>query len=328
MANLKTTYMGIELDNPIIAASCGLVSRVEGVQRVEEAGAGAVVLKSLFEEQIRLETADEAAGVGAWDHPEAGDFMNSEVWMQYGTRDYCGLIEECKKKVEIPIFASVNCVGGKWWTSFAKDLEAAGADGIELNIWIPGTDRTRKGGDVEQEYIDIVGNVTSQVGIPVAAKIGFSFASLAYVTHQLVESGAKALVMFNRFHRPDIDIEALTLKSASPFSEAVEMQQALRWIGLLSSTLDCDLVAATGLHDSEQVIKQLLAGAAAAQVCSSLYRHGLGHIGTIVEGLEAWMERHDFDSLADFRGKLSRDGSESAAVYERSQYIRQLVGIY
>lgn len=328
MVDLTTTYMGIELDNPVVAASCGLVSKVEGVQKAEAAGAGAVVLKSLFEEQIRMETADTAAGLEGWDHPEARAYLQTEVWMQYGPRDYCSLIEECKGKVEIPIFASVNCTSGKWWTDYAKDLEAAGADGIELNILIPGTDPKRRGSEIEQEYIDVVRAVAGQVEIPIAAKIGFSFGSLAYITHELVDAGAKALVLFNRFHRPDIDIEAIKLKHASPFSDPVEMHFALRWIGILSGSLDCDLAATTGLHEAEHVIKQLLAGATVAQVCSTLYRNGMGQIGKILEGLEEWMERHDYEEISDFRGLLSQDEAESAAVYERRQYIKHLVEIH
>lgn len=327
MADLTTTYMGIELENPLVAASCGLVSTVEGVQKAEAAGAGAVVLKSLFEEQIRMETADAAGHLESSHHPEARAYLQTEVWMRYGPRDYCRLIEDSKKKVDIPIFASINCASGKWWLDYAKDMEASGADGIELNILVPGTDPRQTGSDVEQIYFDVVSAVANAVKIPVAAKIGFSFASLSYVSRRLVESGAKALVLFNRFRRPDIDIEDLRLKQASPFSDPVEMHYSLRWIGLLAGELPCDFAATTGLHEAEQVIKQILAGANVAQLCSTLYKNGFDQIGKIRADLEAWMEQHEFESISDFRGQLSEEQAESAAVYERRQYIKHLVEI-
>jgi dihydroorotate dehydrogenase (fumarate) len=328
MADLETTYMGLTLENPVVMASCGLVSKVDGVKRAAAAGAGAVVLKSLFEEQIRAESADEAAGTGLWGHPEAQAYLQSEVWMRYGPRDYCKLVEDSKKAVEIPIIASVNCVGRGWWTDYAKDLESSGADAIELNILVPGTNPDQTGAEVEQIYFDVVSQVASQVKIPVAAKIGFSFASIANVTRRLVEAGAKGLVIFNRFHRPDIDIEDLELKHATPFSDPVEMHYTLRWIGLLSGKVGCDIAATTGLHQAEHAIKALLAGARVVQVCSTVYRNGFPQIGTIVEGIDAWMNQHEFDEIQDFRGSLSVEEAESAAIYERLQYIKHLVEIH
>ncbi len=328
MADLSTTYMGLSLKNPVVVASCGLVSKVEGVQKAEAAGAGAVVLKSLFEEQIRLETAETAAGLEEWSHPEAQAYLQTEVWMRYGPRDYCRFVEQSKKKVSIPVIASVNCVGAEWWTDYAKDLEASGADAIELNILVPGTDPDRTGAEVEAIYLDVVRQVAGQVKIPVAAKVGFSFASLANVTRELVRAGASALVLFNRFHRPDMDIERIKLKHASPFSDPLEMHYGLRWIGLLSGTLGCDLAATTGLHEAEQVIKALLAGATVAQVCSTLYRNGMDQVGTILEDLEAWMDRHDYETVDQFRGELSFERAETPAMYERLQYIKHLVEIH
>lgn len=328
MVDLKTTYMGIELKNPIIAASCGLVSTAKGVKKAEDAGAGAVILKSLFEEQIRMETSEAAAGVEGWDHPEARAYLQTEVWMQYGPRDYCRLIEESKKNVSIPIFASVNCISGKWWTDYAKEMESAGADGIELNILIPGTDPEVESSEIEKTYKEIVRKVSSQVKIPVAAKIGFNFASVSNITKEIVDAGANGLVLFNRFHMPDMDIDSLTLKHASPFSTPADLNYSLRWIGLLSGSLDCDFAATTGIHEAEQVVKQILAGATVTQVCSTLYKNGFEQIGKIIEGLEKWMEDHSFDSLDDFRGKLSHKKAEKAAIYERRQYIKHLVEIH
>ena len=327
MADLSTTYMGLELRNPVVMASCGLVSTVEGVKKAADAGAGAVVLKSLFEEQIRAETAEAAAGFDSVNHPEARGYVQTEAWMRYGPRDYCRFVEGAKKAVDVPVIASVNCTSDKWWSQYPKDLEAAGADAIELNILVPGTDVELSGALVEQIYIRTVRGVAEQVSIPVAAKIGSSFGSLGFVTKQLVESGAKALVLFNRFWAPDIDIDKLRIKAASPFSQAIEMHLSLRWIGLLHGDYPCDLAATTGIHEAEQVVKQLLAGATVTQVCSTVYRNGFGQIGTILAGLEAWMARPDFQSVSDFRGKLSERSAKDAALYERQQYIKHLTEI-
>jgi len=328
MADLTTSYMGLTLKNPIVVASCGLVAKVEGVLKAESAGAGAVVLKSLFEEQIRREAAETAESLEEWSHPEAGAYLQSEVWMRYGPRDYCRFLEDCKKQVALPIIASVNCVGGKWWTDYAKDLEASGADAIELNILVPETDPDQSGTQVEAQYLEVVQRVSRQVKIPVAAKIGFSSVHWANMTRALVKSGARALVLFNRFHRPDIDLEHLRLKHASPFSDPLEMNYGLRWIGLLAGQLDCDLAATTGLHEAEHVIKQLLAGATVVQICSTLYRNGFEQIEKILDGLEVWMARHDFQSIDDFRGQLSFSRAESPAIYERRQYIKHLTEIH
>lgn len=328
MVDLSTTYMGLPLKNPIVVASSGRVSTVEGVEKAAAAGAGAVVLKSLFEEQIRMENADVEAGTQAFAHPEAAAYLQSEAWMRYGPRDYCKLIEQAKEAVDIPVLASVNCITGKWWTDYAKDMESAGADGIELNILVPGTDPDVSSSEVEQIYFETIKSTAKAVSIPVAAKIGFAFGSLAHVAKHLVDDGARALVLFNRFHRPDIDIEKLKLKAASPFSDPIEMHYSLRWIGFLAGALNCDFAATTGLHEAEHVIKQLLAGATVAQLCSTIYQNGFDQVGHIIKGLEEWMERQDFETIDDFRGRLSHRRAESPAMYERRQYIKHLVGIH
>ncbi len=328
MADLKTVYMGLELANPVVMASCGLVAAVEGVKKAADAGAGAVVLKSLFEEQIRAETADAAAGVDAFDHPEARAYLQTEEWMRYGPRDYCRLIEGSRKAVSVPVIASVNCISDRWWAEYPKDLESAGADAIELNIQVPGTDPGRSGAVVERMVVDTVAGVAGQVRIPVAAKIGCSYGSLAHVAGEIAEAGAKGLVLFNRFWRPDIDVEKLILKGASPFSDPIEMHLALRWIGILHGTIPCDLAATTGLHEAEHVIKTILAGAAVAQVCSTVYRRGFGQIRAIVDGLGAWMDRKGHASLDEVRGKLSVKTTKDVALYERQQYIKHLVEVH
>jgi dihydroorotate dehydrogenase (fumarate) len=320
--------MGLELRNPIVAASCGLVATVEGVERAAAAGVGAIVLKSLFEEQIRHDTTETAAAMEDYSHPEAAAYAQSEIWMRYGPRDYCELIERSKAAVDVPIIASVNCTSGAWWADFAGDMEAAGADAIELNILVPGSDPTQDGAAAERVAVDTVRAVAAAVRVPVAAKIGFTYGSIAHAARELVGAGAKGLVLFNRFHQPDIDIERLILKHASPFSDPVEMHFALRWIGLLSGHVGADLAATTGLHEAEHVIKTLLAGATVAQLCSTLYRHGFGKVGEVLRGLEEWMGRHGFETVDEFRGTLSYGEAESAAIYERRQYIKHLVGVH
>jgi dihydroorotate dehydrogenase (fumarate) len=206
-------------------------------------------------------------------------------------------------------------------------LEGAGADGIELNILIPGTDAARAGSDVERAVVEVAHQVVSQVSVPVAVKIGSSYASLANMVSQLVDAGVKGLVLFNRYHQPDMDLDSLTLKHASPFSDPREMHLALRWIGLLAGNVEADFAASTGIHQAEQVVKQLLAGATVTQLCSTLYKNGMTQLGTVVAGLEQWMDQKGYGRVDEFRGTLSHQAADSAAVYERRQYIKHLVGI-
>ncbi|NLV23415.1 MAG: dihydroorotate dehydrogenase-like protein [Deltaproteobacteria bacterium] len=350
MADLSTKYMGLELANPIVAASSSLANSVEGVKKLEKAGVGAVVLKSLFEEQIYAETEQmQGQGVNLYD-TEAAEFIEA-YGREFGTRDYLKLIQDAKKECKIPIIASLNCFSEKWWVNYAKKVEAAGADGLELNIGVLPSDPLKTAQDVEAVYLDIVKIIKQEIKIPVALKIGANFSSFANLATALSRgkiearefivgwcgrgaaeskpswNGVNALVLFNRYYNLDIDIDKVKLVAGNPFSSADEIHESLRWISLLSGRVECDLAASTGIHDGKGVIKQLLAGANAVQVCSVLYQKGLGAVQEMLEEVKNWMAAHKYQKIADFRGALSQKKSEFPAAHERLQYIKLFVGI-
>jgi dihydroorotate dehydrogenase (fumarate) len=326
MADLKTNYMGLALRNPLIVASSGLVNSVEGVQRCADAGAGAVVLKSLFEEQIEADTAEIQKHVWLSGHTEAYDYVR-QIGIRIGEQDYLNLVEGVKKAVSIPVIVSLNCITPQWWTDYAKRLESSGADGIELNMAILPSDPRHSSNEIEKLYYDILEGVRQSVKLPIAVKIGPYFTSLASVCQELCARGASALVLFNRFYQLDINIDKQMLVPGYHFSTPEEVNVPLRWISLLSGRVGCDLAAATGVHDASGVIKQLLAGASTIQICSTLYKHGIGHIANILSNLQLWMKKNHYESVSQFRGKLSQKESEMPELYERLQYVKALVGI-
>ena len=326
MADLAASYMGLKIRNPLIVASCSLVNSVEGVQRCADAGAGAVVLKSLFEEQIEAETKEIERHVWLAGHAEAYDYVR-RIGIETGAQDYLNLVEAAKKSVSIPVIASLNCITPQWWTDYAKRIEAAGADALELNISILPSDPRHTSHDIEDLYYKILEGVENSVKIPVAVKIGPYFTSIAAIAKELCNRGASALVLFNRFYQLDINVDKLSLVPGYRFSAPEEISLSLRWISLLAGRINCDLAATTGVHDASGVVKQLLAGASAVQLCSTLYMHGIGHLATMISNLEHWMDTHHFESIEQFRGKLSQQESDRPELYERLQYIKALVGV-
>jgi dihydroorotate dehydrogenase (fumarate) len=326
MTDLRTEYMGIQLKNPLIVASCSLVKSVENIKRCEDSGAGAVVMKSLFEEQIKHTAEDLITKSDAMWHTESYDYLyNTEL--DFGEKDYLNIIHEAKQSTSIPIIASVNCYSGLGWSDYAKKLQEAGADAIELNISHVSSDLKKESRDVEKCYYDILEAVKKAVSLPIAVKLGPHFSSLPRVAAELSWRGAWALVFFNRFYQFDIDIHTMKLKAGNRFSSPDETHIPLRWIALLSDRLQCDLAASTGVHDGDGVIKHILAGASAVQLCSTLYLNGLGRIQEILDEIEAWIEESGFTSLADCRGELSQSKSDNPEGYERLQYIKALVGL-
>ena len=350
MNNLATRYMGLDLKNPLVVASCGLTKTLQGIQQAAEAGAGAIVLKSLFEEQIEAEIDELTRQSQPSGHTEAYDYLHG-FGRSLGPRDYLALIRDAKATVAVPIIASVNCVTAQRWTEYAAELADAGADGLELNIGFLPNDPALGSVDVEKRYLNILSAVREKVKIPVALKIGPYLSSFAHFATQIgndrmagppftvgwcgpgesskdvVWHGVDALVLFNRFYRFDIDIDKRQISGGNPYSTAEELHLSLRWVSLLAGRVGCDLAAATGVHDGRDMIKQLLAGASVVQVCSTLYRNGLGRIGLILDQLQEWMKVHGYESPADFRGQLSQLNSSDPEDYERLQYIKALVGI-
>ena len=324
--DLSTTYMGLKLKNPVIVASSGLSKSVDGIRKLADAGAGAIVIKSLFEEQIMAETNEIEKYIDLGSHTEALDYIRN-YGNQHSADEYLNLIKEAKKVVSIPIIASLNCISSKGWVEYAKKLEKSGADGLELNIAFTTNDPKTDSKNVESLYFDIVDEITKQISIPVAIKLGSYFSSLSHFTQGLSWRGVKGIVLFNRFFQMDFDIDKMELVSGSRFSSPNEISLPLYWISLLSSTIECDFSASTGIHDGEGAIKLLLAGAQTVQLCTTLYQNKLTRIGEILEDIEVWMKKYNFESLNSFRGKLSRNESDHPEKFDRLQYIKAIVGI-
>lgn len=327
MADLSTSYLGLKLANPIVVASSGLTATASKVIDCAEAGAGAVVLKSLFEEQIVAETRHDLSGAELDAHAEAQDFL-THMGKDVHLNDHLKMLKEVKSKVKVPVIASLNCVTAREWMDYAVSLERAGADALELNVFIMPANVKRDGREIESVYLDIARKIRRRLSIPVAMKLGPHFSGLASMIRQLANEGINGFVLFNRFYRPDVDIRNLRLKAAAMLSSPEEVGPTLQWIALLSGDVeDADFAAATGIHDGDAVIKQLLVGARVVQVCSTLYRNGLGRIGEMQRDLAKWMDGRGYAKIADFNGLLCKERSEHPESYERSQYVKALVGI-
>ena len=325
MTDLSTTYMGLKLRNPLMVASCDFTSSAEGVKKCSDAGAGAVVLKSLFEEQIKAKTQITEQDMWLHGHSEAFEYVE-KMGMAMGPREYLKVIKDARAASDIPVIASLNCISPRWWVEYAGQIAAAGADALELNIAVLPSDARRTGQEIENVYLDIVGALAGEIDIPFAVKIGAHFSSIAWMADRLARRGASALVLFNRFYQLDVDIDKLTLAPGIKLSSPDEISLPLRWIGLLAGRVKCDLAATTGVHDAEGLIKQLLVGASAVQVCTGLYLNGVEHMGKILADLEAWMDKHGFAGIDDFRGKLSQEESQHPELFERLQYIKTYTG--
>jgi dihydroorotate dehydrogenase (fumarate) len=328
MANLEVTYLGLSLKNPIIVGSSGLTDKTESIRNLEQNGAAAVILKSLFEEEIVLEKEAMLHQMqsGGFLYPETVDFYQYEEAPRETTAAYLDLITNCKKQVSIPVLASINCMTAQQWTWFPKDVEKAGADGLELNLFIMPSDLERSAGENEKVYFDIIEEVCSKVSIPVSIKISYYFSNLGSMITRLGSTGIKGLVLFNRFYSPDIDIDKFQITSGSVLSTPGDLPLSLRWIALMSGRVDCDLAASTGIHDGPAVIKQILAGAQAVQVVSTIYKHGGERISEMLHQLDTWMDRHGFATVEQFRGRMSQACSENPAAFERVQFMKYFRG--
>jgi dihydroorotate dehydrogenase (fumarate) len=268
----------------------------------------------------------QPANVGNFHYPEAEDYIGNYT-KEKDLNDYLRLIEQGKKSVAVPIIASVNCISASEWISFAKKMEDAGADGLELNMFILPSDSKRDGIQNEQVYFDIVQEVMRQLSIPVATKISYYFSGLAKTALKLSWTGISGMVLFNRFFSPDIDIDNFEVVPTNVFSTKAELATSLRWVAMLSDRLHCDIAASTGVHDGEGVVKQLLAGAKAVQIASTLYKNGFGVIEEMISFLDKWMNKNDFTTVDDFIGKLSVKSAENPAAYERVQFMKHFAGI-
>ncbi len=322
MPDLSVKYLGLDLKSPVIAGSCSLTNSIEHLKAIEKAGAGAVVLKSVFEEEIYLEYAHEFEKLGPMDsNLEFLDYYDLEIKKE-NLKQYLQLIADAKAQLSIPVIASINCVTSQEWGFFAKKIEAAGADALELNMFMSPTDLSQTSTDNEGTYFDIITRVTQKIAIPVSVKISPYFSNLGGMIRDISFSGVKGIVLFNRFYAPDIDIDKETIHGSNVLSHDTDHLLPLRWIAMMSNRVNCDLASSTGVHGWESAVKMILAGSQAVQVVSALYDQGFGFIEEVNQKIAAWMKDHHYEKIDNFRGKLSQDNSVNPADFERVQFMK------
>jgi dihydroorotate dehydrogenase (fumarate) len=326
---LKTTYMGLPLNSPIVVSACTLSQQSDNIVKMEDNGAGAVVLFSLFEEQIRKEEIKYKKVIAetTYAFPEALDFFPDVDDFNVGMDEYFEKIRIAKEKVDIPVIGSLNGITTEGWIDYSKQIESAGADGIEVNIFfIPG-DITFSSSEVEHRYLNIITAIRNSVKIPVAVKLNPYFSTMGNMSLRMKNAGADALVLFNRFYQPDFDINEMVIKTDLNYSESSEIRLPLLWIGLLYGKVDLSLAATTGVQSAVEVIKYILAGADVVMTASSLYKNGISYLKTMNKELQDWMYMMGFDDLNSFKGSMSQKNISDPTAYERANYIKILEGV-
>jgi len=323
---LSTTYLGLNLRSPLVVSANPLSQSVDNIKLMEDAGASAVVLYSLFEEQLRLDREAlyyhlEAQAESHW---EAQTYFPQATEYRTGPEGYLEHIRKAKAAVDIPVIASLNGTSIGGWTTFARNIEQAGADALELNIYTIPTDLNQTAAEVEQTYLNILTAVKSSVSIPVAVKLGPFFSNFANMAKRLADAGADGLVMFNRFYQPDVDLESLALTSNVLLSTPQALRLPLTWIGLLHGKINVSFAATSGVHTAEDVLKLLMVGADVTMLASALLRNGIGYLTTVEQNLVAWMAAHEYDSVAQMRGSMSQLNSGDPSAFERAQYMKAL----
>ncbi len=326
--DLTTRYLGLELSSPLVASASPLNANLDNLKRLQDFGAGAVVLPSVFEEQItrEQEVLDALIDNGAESFGEALSYFPAQTSYAFDTSHHLVLIEQAAEALDLPVIASLNGITDSGWVDYACDIESAGAQAIELNVFFVPSDPTVSGADVEKRYTDIVQAVVSAVKIPVAVKVGPYFSSPGHMAGELVKAGAKGLVLFNRFYEPDIDPATLSVQASLELSHPYEMRLPLLWIGVLAGRIDASLAATTGVDTAEDAVKYLLAGADVVMTTSALLRHGPGHMQVLVRGLTDWLASRQLSSPDAIRGKLSHRNIADPEAYERANYIKVLQG--
>lgn len=319
MANLQTTYLGLSLKNPIIVSSSGLTSNVETIKKLEAHGAAAVVLKSLFEEQILHEAGSLSVHS---DYPEAEDYLKAYVTSN-NVEKYLELISEAKEAVDIPVIASINCLSASKWIDFAAKIQEAGADALEVNVFVLPTDSRKTAEDYEAVYYTLAEKLRRLISIPIAFKLGNHFTNPLRIIEQLWYRNIQGVVLFNRFFAPDLDIKSMKVTSAEVFSNPSDIRDTLRWVAMASHIVPkIDISASTGVHSGEAVVKMMLAGASSAQVCSALYKNGTAHLKSLITFVEKWMDEKGYTSIADIKGTMNYGKIGDPGVYERSQFMK------
>lgn len=327
MTDLTTFYMGLPVPSPVVASSSGLTGNLAQIKELEKYGAGAIVLKSLFEEEIVVELDHRLRKMHSENYlyPETIGFYENDA-VEDTLTEYLKLIFDAKKSVDIPVIASINCVTAHNWPSFAKYLQEAGADGLELNVFLLPSDLSVPGQEYEQATLEIVRNVMKEVTIPVNVKISPYFSGLGNMIGQLSDLGLQGITLFNRFFDPDFDMDALEILPGPVYSGPDDYINVLRWVALTAGKVNCDLYATTGIHNGLTAAKMILAGAQGVQVASSLYKNGIPHLRQINNELSAWMESKNFEGIDDFKGQLSHHKMENPAGLLRVQFMKYFAG--
>jgi dihydroorotate dehydrogenase (fumarate) len=326
MIDLSTEYLGLTLRSPLVASASPLSESLDNIRRMEDAGAAAVVLHSLFEEQITLEShqLDRHLSHGTESFAESLTYLPDIHDYRLGPEGYLEHVRRAKAAVAIPIIGSLNGVSTGGWISYAKKIEEAGADALELNVYAIPTDPALTSAEVEQTYVDLVRDVTRSVGIPVAVKLGHAFSAIANVMTRLDGVGARGLVLFNRFYQPDFDLDNLEVTPSLTLSSSYELLLRLHWVAILHGHVRADLAVTGGVHEAEDVLKAMMAGARVAMTTSALLKHGIGHLSLVRDELLAWMEAHEYESIRQMQGSMSYRSVRDPAAFERANYMKVL----
>ncbi len=324
--DLSTTYMGLKLKNPIVPSSSPLMEKIDNIRRMEDMGAAAIVMYSLFEEQITMEChqLDHYLSYGSESFGEALSYFPDMQFYKVGPEEYLERVREAKEAVDIPVIGSLNGISTGGWVEYARRIEESGADALELNIYFIPTHPHMTSADVEQRYLEVVRAVKKSITIPVAVKIGCFFSSLANVAHELALAGADALVLFNRFYQPDFDLEKLEVVPDLVLSNSNELRLPLRWVAILYGRVLIDFAVTTGVHNHEDVLKGLMAGANVTMMTSELLQNGIRRIAEILMDLEVWMQEREYESVAQMRGSMSQINVHDSSAFERANYMKVL----
>ena len=326
MADLSTTYLGLQLKNPLVASASPLSEKVDTLKRMEESGISAVVMYSLFEEQIIHESLelDHYLSYGTETYAEALTYLPNIGRYSIGPESYIEHVRRVKQAVSIPVIGSLNGVSSGGWIDYAKKIEEAGADALELNIYYLATDPDLPASELEDNYIDLISDIRARINIPIAIKLSPFFTSLPHLARRLVNAGANGLVLFNRFYQPDFDLEELEVVPNLELSTSHELRLPLRWIALLYGQIDADFGLTTGVHTPSDMLKGIMAGASVTMAASALLRNGVGYATTLLEGFQAWMEEHEYESVRQMKGSLSARAVAKPFALKRTNYMKEL----
>ncbi|MBI3913392.1 MAG: dihydroorotate dehydrogenase-like protein [Chloroflexi bacterium] len=326
MTDLSTTYLGLQLKNPIVPSSSPLMQKVDNLKKMQDAGAAAVILHSLFEEQIEQEShaLDHFLSATSEFNPEAQSYFPELGAYNRGPEGYLDHVRKAKAALAIPVIASLNGYSSGGWVDYARQIEQAGADALELNMYYIAAETDLDSAAVEEMYLDLVRDVTTEITIPVTVKLSHHFSAFANMAWRIQRAGARGLVLFNRFYQPDFDLENLEVVHGLDLSSSYELRLRLRWIAILYDRVSADLAVTGGVHTAEDVIKSVMAGASIAMTTSALLHHGIGHVATMLAEMRDWLEAHEYESVRQMRGSMSQRAVPHPAAFERANYARVL----